>query len=321
MSSTKSILSAAFQLKDLGEVKQFLGLEIDWDRKKGTTQLLQQKYVHNLLLELGLENCKPIYLPMESALQLPVHSSKPNETPLSDKDIKFMRNKPYSRVLGLLNWLANGTRLDIAHACLFLGQHAKQPGPLHWMALMQVVRYLRTMYNSGIVFACGSGLTLVGYSNSDHGGEYTQLHVVYRLRFHAWGSAILHKAIKQSCVAKLSAEAKYAALYKCATQSVWLCRLVSDFLLKTSNPIEIWMDSQLAMKIALRNGFSGRTKHINIDYHYLRNLVQNKEITLTWVPGQENIANICTKPLPRPRFHELLLLLCFDVSFDKSTLL
>ncbi|KAF8750009.1 lipid metabolic process [Rhizoctonia solani] len=130
---------------------------------------------------------------------------QPNKTPLSDKDIEFMRNKPYSRVLGLLNWLANGTRLDIA--CLLVPwQHAKQPGPLHWMALMQVIR----------------------------------------------------------------------------------------------------MDSQSAMKIALRNGFSGRTKHINIDYHYSRNLVRNKEITLTWVPGQENIADICTKPLPHPRFHGLL---------------
>ncbi|KAF8720239.1 GAG-pre-integrase domain, partial [Rhizoctonia solani] len=319
MSSTKLILSAAFQLKDLGEVKQILGLEINRDREKGTTRLLQRKYVHNLLLELGLENCKPIYSPMESALQLPVHGSEPDETPLSDKDIKFMRDKPYSRVLGSLNWLANGTRPDIVHACLFLGQHAKQPGPLHWMALMQIVRYLRTTYNSGIVFARGSGLTLVGYSDSDHGGDTRDYMSYTGYVFTLGGGAILHKAIKQSCVAKLSAEAEYAALYECATQSVWLRRLVSDFLLETSDPIKIWMDSQSAMKMALRNGFSGRTKHININYHYSRNLVRNKEITLTWVPGQENIADICTKPLPRPRFHELLSLLRFDVSFDKST--
>lgn len=119
MSLAKRTLSNAFQLKDLGDVRQILGLEVERNRQAGTSRLLQRKYVRNLLAELGLEACRPVYSPMEKGLQLPVYGQGPDRVKMSDEEVEFMRDKPYSRVLGSLNWLANGTRLDIAFRVLF----------------------------------------------------------------------------------------------------------------------------------------------------------------------------------------------------------
>jgi hypothetical protein len=298
MSATKSTLSAAFQLKDLGKVKQILGLEVERDREKGTTRSMQRKYVKSLLKELGLENCQPIYSPMEAGLQLPVHGEGPGCVSLGASNIKFMRNKPYSCVLGSLNWLANGTCPDIAFACSFLGQHARLLGPQHWTVLVHIVCYLWTMYDSGILFLREGDATLSGYSDSDHTGDKRDYISFTGYVFTLANGAMSHKACKQHSMSKSSTEAEYMALYECTTQAVWLCRLLADFQMDPGAPLEIRMDLQSAIKMALRDGFSGQTKHVVVSYHYSCDLVRSGQIHLKWVPGEENMADICTKALP-----------------------
>lgn len=153
MLDIKTLLLSAYDLKDLGEVKQILGLEVEHDRNKGTLRLFQRKYLRNLVSELGMENCVPVYTPMEVRLQLKNHSSGSPGDALTHAERVFMVDKPYLCVLGSLNRIADGSCPNVAFALSFLAQHAKEPGPGHWKALMRVVSYLHTTIDSGLTYS------------------------------------------------------------------------------------------------------------------------------------------------------------------------
>lgn len=159
----------------------------------------------------------------------------------------------------------------------------------------------------------------LAYSDSDHAGDTHDYISFTGYIFLLAGGAFTWKARKQQSVSRSSAEAEYMALSECASEAVWLHRLLSEFQLDVESPLEVRMDSQSVMKLALRDGLRPRTKHIAVHYHNSRNLIRKGVLSLTWVPGEENVADLCTKALARPHFASLLSLLRFHVPVDKST--
>ena len=119
----KSVLTSKLDLKDLGESTQFLGIEIERDWSSGTIKLLQCKFIHALLAEFDMIDCRPLDTPMFSNAisSLPSHRQQ-----LTDKEMDYMRNKPYRRLLGSLNWIGLGTRPDICYALSRLGSSTIQ---------------------------------------------------------------------------------------------------------------------------------------------------------------------------------------------------
>ncbi|KAF2352826.1 hypothetical protein FHG87_016415 [Trinorchestia longiramus] len=129
-------------------------------------------------------------------------------------------------------------------------------------------------------------------------------------------SVIIWRSVKQSCVALSTAEAEYVVLAGAAQKAIWLKQLLDDLEFKTGGPMVVNEDNQSAICLAQNPKYHGRSKHIDIKFHYVRDLVRNKEIDLVYCPSNDMLADIFTKGLSAEKFSRLRSMLGV-VSFEK----
>ncbi|KAG8721231.1 hypothetical protein FRC09_008233 [Ceratobasidium sp. 395] len=295
MSWLTGLLTSKLDLKDLGEAKQFLGLEIVRDWKAGTITLLQRKFLRTLAENYNLSDARPADTPMHanSLETLPSHL-----TPLSESEVAFMRDKPYRALLGSLNWVGLGTRPEICYALSRLGQVQSNPHPSHWEALLYVLRYLVGTIDMGLVYSrttaseepymyTDSAYADCPFTRKSHSGYVTI----------AGGAAINWCSQKQSLVTLSSTEAEYVAMSHAAREAVWMTRLLKDLDMKSDAPMKIYADNQSSIILAESERLSKRTKHLDPHYHYVRQTVNLGTVKFSWIPSNMNAADCLTKPL------------------------
>ena len=103
-------------------------------------------------------------------------------------------------------------------------------------------------------------------------------------------------------MATSSCEAEYRAAFTATVECVWLRRLMDDLSVGEDSATTIYTDSQSALAVARNPVFHARTKHIEVHYHYVRERLSAGEISLAYVPTQDNLADLFTKALPREKF-------------------
>ena len=114
---------------------------------------------------------------------------------------------------------------------------------------------------------------------------------------------------KQATVAQSTAEAEYVTTAEATSQAIWLRRILEDMGEKQDKPTKINCDNKSAIAMAKNPVHHSRTKHIAIKYHFIREAEATKEIKLDYCRTEDQIADIFTKALPRPRFEELRAML------------
>jgi hypothetical protein len=161
----KNTLSESFAMKDLGEARKILGIEIVRDRNEKKLYLSQEKYVEKVLRRFSMDKAKAVSIPLASHFKLS-HKLCPstNEEKLSMKSI------PYSSAVGSLMYAMVCTRPDIAHAVGVVSRYLSNPGKVHWEAVKWVMRYLRGSSNLKLTLGCKKSM-LVGYADSDLAGS------------------------------------------------------------------------------------------------------------------------------------------------------
>ena len=107
-------------------------------------------------------------------------------------------------------------------------------------------------------------------------------------------------------VARSSTEAEYRALSHASTEVAWLCSLFSELGISLVNTLVIWCDNQGVGALATNPVFHSRTKHIEVDFHYVHEQVLDQKLVVSYVPFVEQVADLFTKPLSIPRFQYLL---------------
>ena len=112
---------------------------------------------------------------------------------------------------------------------------------------------------------------------------------------------------KQSCVALSTAEAEYVALASAAQEAVWMGELTAQFSDRSPETITIYEDNQSAISMAKNPQFHGRTKHISVKYHFIREQVDKKAVELKYCPTEEMVADMLTKGLAKEQFQKLRL--------------
>ena len=194
-----------------------------------------------------------------------------------------------------------GSRPDISYAVSKVSQYSTNPNATHWAAVKRIFRYLAGTSTRGLLYQ-GQG-TGKGYTDADWGsgddrksiGGYT---------FLLNGAAICWNSKKQTTIALSSTEAEYMALTQATKESIWLQGLLEDLRarkhLKELRGISI--DNQGALALAKNPEFHARTKHIDIQYHFIRQHIEEGRITLEYCPTSEMTADIFTKALPKPAF-------------------
>ncbi|XP_057250059.1 uncharacterized mitochondrial protein AtMg00810-like [Beta vulgaris subsp. vulgaris] len=222
----KQALHKAYTIKDLGDLKYFLGIEVT--RSNSGILLNHRKYILDLLSSTKMENCKVAPFPFPKGLKL----STIEGPALVDFEI-------YRRVVGKLLYL-NMTRPDISYDVQQLSQFLSEPRTPHYVVALHVLKYLKGTLNHGLFYASNNSLLLRAYNDADWGTRaYTGRSLTSYCVF-LGDSLISWKTKKQKVVSKSSTEAEYRSMSQTTSEIVWIEVLLQDLLVYVPTPITLF---------------------------------------------------------------------------------
>ena len=284
INSTKAFLKATFDIKDLGELKYFLGIEMC--RSKEGLFLSQRKYTLDVLKEAGDLGGRTAKTPLEDGYKVM------REGEIEDKTYGDVKH--YRRMVGKLIYLTI-TRPDICFAVNQVSQHMQAPKMHHWSMVERILRYLREAPGQGIWMGCNRSTEIVGYCDADWAGDRVDRRSTTGYCTFIGGNLVTWKSKKQKIVSCSSAEAEYRAMRKLTSELIWIRNLLHDLGIETSSPITMHCDNQAAIHIASNSVFHERTKHIEVDCHKVRQAVEQRIILPCYTRSEDQLADIFTK--------------------------
>jgi hypothetical protein len=290
--SFKAGTAKRWEIKDLGEVRKILGLEITRDRAKRTIKITQTAFADELIAEYGLTDAREARTPPASLELL---------EPVSVKD-KLADVDQYQRVIGKLLYLMRGSRPDICFSVTRLSRYVARPAEKHLRGARQALRYVKGTRKFGISFsALGKGQKVEGYVDSDYAGDCTDRRSTYGSVFMLLGGPLAWYSRKQRSVSTSTTEAEYVALCQGSKEAVWLRDLLRELgfvqFLGDSREVQMYSDNQGCIALAENPENHARSKHIDVQYHYTRQLVEYGKIKLDYCPTEDMLADVLTKPL------------------------
>lgn len=294
ISQVKEKLAQCFEVKDLGILHHFLGVKISYNKTTGSAWMGQSGYTEKVLEKFNMNKAKPTKTPVNSSSRLRRRNDGEEGV---DKSL-------YQSVVGSLLYLATRTRPDISFAVSNVAKYCHDPSKEHWTAVKRILRYLKGSTHLGLLYTRQDPMEVVGYSDSDWGGDNDDHRSTSGYIFQIGGTAISWRSRKQSSVALSTAEAEYMALSGATQEAVWLRQLYTDLLDKPVRPTVIYEDNQACISMSENPKFHGRTKHINLKYHYIREQL-GTSIELIYCPTNEMIADMFTKGLNQEKFIRL----------------
>ncbi|MDV3193922.1 MAG: Ty1/Copia family ribonuclease HI, partial [Sweet potato little leaf phytoplasma] len=212
----------------------------------------------------------------------------------------------FRSLIGALHYLTF-TRPDISFSVSKLSQFLHCPSLVHLVAAKRILRYLHGTASAGILFKRSSSdiYKLNAFSDSDWAGDSTDRRSTTGFVLFLGANPISWSAKKQSTMSRSSTEAEYRALAATATELCWVRQLLRDLRVYVSQPPSLRCDNSSALQLAKNPIFHGLTKHVEIDFHFVRERVAKKDILLHFVPTQHQLADLFTKPLTRDRLQFL----------------
>jgi hypothetical protein len=284
----KQRLAAEFEMKDLGLMHYFLGLEV-WQSPERIF-LNQGKYTVEILKRFDMLECKSMNTPMEVKLKLLVDTS----SDLIDATL-------YRQIIGSLMYLTN-TRPDICFAVNTLSQFLVEPRRVHLVAAKHVMRYLKGTMDYGLSYDGDHDFTLSGYTDADWAGSVADRKSTSGCCFSLGSAMISWQSRKQSSIALSTVEAEYIAACSASCEAIWLRKLLTGLFDLEMRATAILCDNQSCIKMTENPVFHDRSKHIEIHYHFIRDMVQRGALKLQYISTDEQVADVLTKPLSRVKF-------------------
>ncbi|KAE8705435.1 hypothetical protein F3Y22_tig00110429pilonHSYRG01243 [Hibiscus syriacus] len=285
---TKENLSVRFQMKELGQLKHFLGLEVD--RTHEGIFLCQQKYAKDLLKRFGMLECKSTSTPMEPNIKMCAHEGKD----LEDATM-------YRQLVGSLIYLTL-TRPDISYAVGVMSRYMQNPKKPHLEAVRRILRYVKNTIDYGLLYKKGEDCKLVGYCDADYAGDHDTRRSTTGYVFKLGSGTISWCSKRQPTVSLSTTEAEYRAAAMAAQESTWLIQLMNNLHQPVDYAIPLYCDNQSAIRLAENPVFHARTKHVEVHYHFVREKVLQEEIEMRQIKTDEQIADLFTKSLSVGKF-------------------
>ena len=185
----------------------------------------------------------------------------------------------------------------------------EKPTITHFKAAKRILRYLKGTINFSLFYSASNNYKLVGYSDSDFGGDIDDRKSTSGFVFFMGDTAFTWMSKKQPIVTLSSCEAEYVAATSCVCHAIWLRNLLKELSLTQEEPTKICVDNKSTIALAKNPVFHDRSKHIDTRYHYIRECITRKDVQLEYVKSQDQIADIFTKPLKQEDFVRLRNLL------------
>uniref|UniRef100_A0A2N9E3A6 Integrase catalytic domain-containing protein n=1 Tax=Fagus sylvatica TaxID=28930 RepID=A0A2N9E3A6_FAGSY len=283
-------LSTVFDLKDLGPLHYFLGLQVT--RSSSGLFLNQAKYATDLLQKHNMLDSKPAKSPSCPNTRLSLHEGDLLTDPHG-----------YRSLVGGLHYLTF-TRPDISFSVHQVCQYMSAPTTVHLAAAKRILRYIRGTLFHGVAFTPGP-LHLSAFTDADWAGDPDDRRSTSGFLVYLGSNPITWSAKKQPTVSRSSTESEYRALAIASAELCWIRTLLKDLGIFISQTPILWCDNVSALAIASNPVFHARTKHIEVDFHFVRERVLRKDLIVKFVSTTDQLADIFTKSLPTHRFLDL----------------
>ena len=311
MRAIKKGIHDAFKCTEAGPVNRILGIQSHRDWKANTVILEQSQYAEKILRDYDMDQAVPVSTPIDGYTSLA--PSQPDETRACQQD--------YQKRIGSLMYLMTCTRPDLAFAVSKLSQFCTDPTVRHMNALNRVLRYLRGTTHYGLRYqATGDP---VGYADSAYGDNKEDRKSTYGFSLLCGQAACIWYSHKQRDVTTSTTEAEYVSLTEAGKTIVWATKWMKGlrFMPANGDPITLFGDNKGSNALTANPEHHSRTKHIDIKYHYIRQLVDDKDVSIQYIPTAEMAADILTKPLATNAFErgrQLLGMYDCSCKYNKS---
>jgi hypothetical protein len=321
-----------------------LGMKISRDRKNRSLKIDLTDYVHKMLNEYQMTDCKPNYTPTssyklswsdsESAESDPsdptptegVNKSNSSNKRLSDSQLKHL----YQQMVGSLNFASITVRPDITYAVHVLSLYLSQPGPKHLSACKTLLRYLKGTSDIGLIYKGQErkfknvsapdlktplSFVIEAYSDSDWAGDLDDRHSTTGYVIKLNQATVSWRSKKQKKAALSSCEAEYYAMCATIQEVIWFKQFLHEILqhdvryTPDSISCKLYVDNQSAIQLSKNDIHHDRSKHILLRYHFVREEIKTNSIQVIYVPTTEQVADIMTKGLGKVLFHKFRVML------------
>jgi len=318
-------LQQTFLLKDEGEVKDFLGIQVSCNPENGTITLTQPGLIDSVLTDLGLLNNDSTPVKHKFTAVSSILHPDPDGLPQEE-------HWHYRSVVGKLNFIAANTRPDISFAIHQCAKYANQPRLLHEKAVKHIGRYLLLTCSQGLILRPQPDHSLNAYADADFAGRWHQ--AFSHLRDHSLsrtgyvlvycGCPISWTSKLQTEIALSTTEAEYQALSSCMRDLLPLRTLIQELaansfidhmylhgtqLFSSTLTSHVYGDNTSCLTLATNEAVRPCTKHLSIKFHHFRDQVLNGTVQGVKVHTNDNWADIFTKPLSKVKFEHLWHLL------------
>lgn len=287
----KHSMKNKFAMTDLGKMRYFLGVEVK-QMDRGIF-ICQQKYANDILSRFGMENCNKVCNPIVPGNKLS-----------RDEKGKAVDSTQYMQMIGCLMYLL-ATRPDLTFSVCLIARYMERPTEIHLAAAKRVIRYLRGTTMLGIMYERKASVELQGWTDSDYAGDIDDRKSTSGYVFKLSSGSVSWSSKKQPIVTLSTTEAEFVAAASCACQAVWLRRILEQLGESQKNCTIIQCDNSSSIKLSKNPVLHGKCKHIDVRYHFLRDLTKEGIVEMTHCSTQEQIADIMTKPLKLETFCKL----------------
>lgn len=281
-------LSERFKVKQL-DVEMFLGMEIS-RRDGGEIHLRQTAYAKKVLNRFGMQDCKAVSTPMDG-----------NQMAGRFEDSQEDAGYPYREAVGSLMYLAICTRPDLRFAVGVASRYMEHPKNAHVNLVRRIMKYVSGTLEFGIYFGGRPGKGLTVYSDADYAGCTESRKSTSGAIYLYNDGPISWYSERQKCTAQSTAESEYIAASTTVKEIIWLKRLLME-LAGVDEKVELLMDNQSAIRMTKNPEFHKQTKHIEVRYHFIREKYNEEVFEINYVPTDEQLADIFTKPLLKGKF-------------------
>lgn len=294
LAKVKAFLSSTFKMKDLGPAKNCVGIRIT--QTDEYIALDQTRYINEILERFNMQNSKPVATPSDNNVKLSTDLGSYDK--VSEDELKKI---PYQAAVGCLLYLTQCTRPDITFAVNDVSRFNSNYRIPHWTAVKRIMRYLNGTKQMRLRYTRSGNCELHGYCDSDYASDVDKRRSCSGYVFKMSNPAITWFSKRQSTVALSTTEAEYMSMSEATKEALWLKQLADELDPKLAKTIPLNCDNRSAIDLAESDGFSNRTKHIDVRHHHLREKLQEGIITIEYVPTEQMVADNLTKAVTKEK--------------------
>jgi hypothetical protein len=309
-------LKEAFNVT-IEDLSHFCGIRVQWNDQEQMVTLSQEAYIDKMLHRFEMTDCKTHRTPADPNVIL----TKEME-PTTEKEVEYMRDKPYKELVGALQFASAQTRCDINFAVQRVSTFQRNPGKAHWKAARRILKYLKGQKKLGITFR-GKGISFSNnaddtasvtmtpgiemWTDADFAGDRDDRKSTSGITIRAVGGPVSTGCRKQGAVSTSTTQAEIQSLSKGVMQLRFIVQLLEAMGVKVKQPVPVNEDNQAAVSYATNAKNQSKVKHMDVKHCYIRDEAKKGRIEVKYCPTDEMIADMFTKALPASQFEFLRL--------------